>query len=184
MWLVVAGRLASGKTTVARAVAPKIDAAVVTVSTVMKELSAALGVASPDRRELQDLGAALAEGGPHALGELLINAGGGRETVILDGLRAVDVASWLRQQLSPGGLRIVYLDANTDVRRARYEDRGDGAAFGRADDHAVERGAEELRAIADRIIDAERPLDAVQTDVIRSVWEWRHEDGTGGKLTD
>jgi dephospho-CoA kinase len=184
MWIVVTGRLASGKTTVAHAVAPVLGADVVTVSTVMKELSEALGVPSPDRRQLQDLGADLIKGGPRALGELLVAAVGDREVVIVDGLRIVDVALWLRQQFPPGSLRVVYFEARPEVRRARYDGRGVGSDFEQADDHPVERGAEKLRSIADRIVDAEQPLDTVQSELIRLISEWRDEEDSGAGVNN
>lgn len=165
IWLVVAGRLGSGKTTLARLLAPALDASVLTVSGLICELSASLGVVDPTRQDLQELGEAFLVGGPESLGRLILSATDSSTSVIIDGLRVADVAQWLGRQLPDGTLRVVFLDASPTVRQARCHARGDRDDFYKVDAHPVEVLAERFREMAE-VVDANRSPEEVESDVL------------------
>jgi dephospho-CoA kinase len=166
--LILVGRIASGKTSVATLVAKQLpDIEVVTVSSVVARLAAERGADGSSRSALQRFGLELIERQPALLAQGLAARVPEQGTLIVDGLRSAAVLGLLRE-IFEEDVRSVYLDAPTRVRKARYDRRRDvnEAPFEDVDAHAVEEEVEVMRTLTDRQIDASVTLDEVVVQVI------------------
>jgi dephospho-CoA kinase len=169
--LVLVGRIASGKTSVARLIAERLlNVQVVTVSSVLVQLADERGVDTSSRSALQGFGLDMIERRPEVLTRAIKEQVRSGELLILDGLRSVAVLKLLRSS-SDIELRCVYLDVSTMVRKARYDRRrtSDSMTFEAVDGHPVEAQVDAMRAFADEEVDASRPLEEVTSRVMASL---------------
>lgn len=168
--LVLIGGIASGKTTVARMTADRLPSAqVVTVSSVLARLAESERVDTSTRAALQRYGLDVIENRPEALARAITAMAKDGVLLVVDGLRSISVLS---QLLSFDlGLRCVYLDVPTQVRKNRYESRRapDGATFDAVDSHPVEQQVDLMRSLVHVEVDATRPPDEVVTQILAAL---------------
>ena len=159
--IVVAGQIASGKTTLAAGLSNRAAYEHLRVRQVLREL---LGGSDWDRDRLQREGASLdVRTSGRWLMEYVIERMERSPLLILDSGRT-------RRQVEPileglSNVALVYLDASEGARRARYAKAAGidplkrGVSFGAAMAHETEREAKDLRAMSHLVVDTDG-LDA------------------------
>jgi dephospho-CoA kinase len=160
MIIAISGATASGKTTLAKALAERTGGTPASFGDYVRALASEQG-RTTDRSTLQAVGQAAVEAGAEAfLAEFLGWTGWtgwtgwpGKELLILDGLRHVSIRDALRAHAERAGtkVRFVHVDTDADDRARRLRARGDdSAAIVDQDAHASERDVKErLRDEAD-----------------------------------
>jgi dephospho-CoA kinase len=160
MYIGIAGKIASGKSTLARAVAPRLNARRLGFGDYVRSIARAQGLDASNRSVLQELGQGLATCNPSAfVGGLLSRAVcNPSEDVVIDGIR--HVAIWQEIGVvaakTGGAALLVFLDMPEATRQERLAARGlDRQTADGFDEHASESELEyRLREIADLILDA------------------------------
>ena len=145
----ISGPIAAGKTTLARALERR-GFTYTRFSLVIDDLLAEQGLPR-DRLNRQKLGIEInANGRQRWLSARTVARAGGADRIVIDGLRFPDDHAFMVEQFG-AGFRHVFVDAETDVRRSRYEDGGSDVGFEDASGAVVERRVAELRALADEV---------------------------------
>lgn len=155
--VMVSGRIASGKTSLAKRLSDRMAIRRVSFGSVIQGMLP--GTRSPTRGRLQDHGQRIMDA--YGAGWLLLRAleshgiplGCGAR-VIFDGVRHASMVAEIRS-VSRASC-VLFVDARQDVRLARYMSRGlDGApeAFRKADSHRVEAEIGRIRRGADLVIE-------------------------------
>lgn len=154
--VMVSGRIASGKTSLAKRLSDRMTIRCVSFGSVVQGMLP--GTRSPTRGRLQDHGQHIMDA--YGAGWLLLRAleshgiplGCGAR-VIFDGVRHASMVDEIRS-VSRASC-VLFVDARPDVRLARYKSRGrDRAkAFRKADGHRVEAELGSIRREADFVIE-------------------------------
>lgn len=164
------GEIASGKSTLSEAVAQSLGCPRVSFGNYIRAEATRLGLPD-DRRTLQDIGRELVVKDPEGLCRgVLAQAGwipGG--TLIVDGVRHVEIAEVLRRLVSPSVFRLVHVAASASVRSERLVSRGENAVDLQVfDAHSTERDVRDrLRELSDLQVDGEQPLEVAIEEVSR-----------------
>lgn len=160
MLVAIAGPIASGKTSLAHALATTYAGHVVGFGDYVRRRALERDGSEANRATLQELGQRLVEEDADKFveGFLLWGAHGGGGPLLLDGLRHLVVWRALGRRGNRFGvpLRLIYVDAPFEVRARRTEASGgvDGAALATADLHPSEKDVNgPLAAEADLILD-------------------------------
>ncbi len=155
----LAGRIASGKTTVALALAETWpNSSVRSFGDVVRRRAEAEGL-SLDRATLQDVGLRLiAQGWPAFVSDLLNDLPSDAEVLIVDGIRHIEPVDELRRRFPTVPVRLVFLEADEATVCQRLLIRGesiDAAA------HAVEADLQRVAMDADLMIDTSQSMSSV-----------------------
>jgi dephospho-CoA kinase len=164
------GGIASGKTTLASAVADRLGLKVATFGGFVRGVARTRGIAER-REELQALGEALiAEMGWRAFCRAVLDAAGWVDggSVVVEGIRHVAAFDAIKRLVAPVAAKLFFVDVPRDVRQARVEGarRGEATDLSKADAHSTEtdvHGA--LRDLADYVLDGTRDLRALLEEV-------------------
>lgn len=159
----LAGGIASGKTTIAQALAETWpNCSVHSFGDVVRRRARADGLAL-DRATLQETGLRLiAEGWPGFVDELLADVPPDADLLIVDGVRHVKAVEELRRRFPSVPVRLVFLSADAATRGRRLTGRTDAAqALG----HMVEAELQQVANMAEIPVDSSRPLDAIVRQV-------------------
>lgn len=142
----VSGPIAAGKTTIARGLERR-GFAYTRFSLAIDDLLAERGLPQ-DRLHRQEIGNQINEGGRQRwLSERTVARVGSPDRVVIDGLRFPDDHAFLVERFGDRFLH-VFVDADADVRCARYEDKNGDVSFNDASSARVERCVPELRSLA------------------------------------
>ncbi|WP_368563149.1 hypothetical protein [Pseudoxanthomonas sp. UTMC 1351] len=161
------GRIGSGKTSVSRAVANKINGVWTGFGDLMRS-EAIARLLDPDSREvLQDLGAQLIqEHGNTWLCEQVIARAkwDGAKPLIIDGVRHVSILDELRGLLGSHQVLLVHLDLRDGVERSRDLDQISRSS---AEQHSTEQDViKSLPQRASLIVSADLPLEQVVDQIV------------------
>lgn len=162
----IAGKIASGKSTLAGAVAVRLEARRLGFGDYVRSIAESRGLDPSDRRVLQSLGQDLVTKSPSAFVNGVLSFGGYAppENVVFDGVRHWTVWQEIRALAAQahGVAYLVFLDMPEDIRRQRLLARGLRSETADAlDGHASEVDLEaRLRRAADLTLDAR--LDEAQ----------------------
>ncbi len=170
-WLIcIGGAIASGKTTLAKALQAAFpDSAQLAFGEVIRLRALAEG-REPTRQSLQDTGLQLiAEGWPAFVNELLGYLEGNPEVLIVEGLRHRAAVGALHDRLPRRELLVVYLEISSDDRRQRLAQIGEAES---ALEHDVEQDVTALRTIADLVVTTDQPTEEL-VQRVRQVVESR-----------
>jgi cytidylate kinase len=167
----VAGRVGSGKSSLATLLGEQSGWAVVRFSDYLKHLAGVRGIV-PDRESLQRLGVECIDAGWDQFCTAVLEFAGWRpgDSVIVEGIRHAEAVGALNAVVAPGRFFLVYLAADDVVIQARIRVR-DGARveLQKIESHPSDGGVgERLHAVTDVVLDANRPLPALATEV----WRW------------
>jgi dephospho-CoA kinase len=161
----LAGRIASGKTTIAQALAKTWpNSSICSFGDVVRRHAEAEGLPL-DRATLQEVGLRLiTEGWPTFVGELLVDVPRDAEVLIVDGVRHVEPVEELRHRFPTVPVRLVFLDADQVTVRQRLAVRGESTD---ALAHTVEADLQRVAMAADLIIDTSQPMSNVVVGITR-----------------
>jgi dephospho-CoA kinase len=166
----VAGRIGSGKTTLASELATRIGCPLASFGEFVRSVARTRNLESTDRTILQDLGDELiAEGWKSFVDAVLIQAGYSSGPVVIDGIRHRSAIETLRSLLEPTPLVVVAVDISDDERRERLRERGlESDDINSADAHANESEVDAVIRAADLVVPAHLSVD----DTCSTVMEW------------
>lgn len=166
--LCIAGRIASGKSTVTSAVSGALHWRAFHFGSYVRALAEEMGLGEA-QRDLQDLGQRLVSRDPleFTRGFLAKSAWKKGESVVIDGLRHNEVLQSLQGLTSPAEVLLIYLVADYQTRLTRFLARGRGsrAQFDEVEEHPVERQATVLEDRADLILDGRLPIPELVSQV-------------------
>lgn len=168
------GGIASGKTTLATAVADHLGLTVATFGGFVRGVARTRGIAE-QRAELQALGEALiAEMGWGAFCSAVLDAAawsvGG--SIVVDGIRHVAAFEAVKSLVVPVPARLIFVDVQREVRQARAAESrtGEGGNLAKADAHSTERDVHgALCERADLVLDGTREVEVLVDEVCRSL---------------
>ncbi len=166
----VAGGIGSGKTEFARLLAEHLVGRLVSFGDFVRTKAAERGLES-SREVLQALGECLiSEFGWDEFVSAVIAPWDRRGHLVVDGVRHVEAARALRRSVAPTAFRLVYLDANIEMRKVRLSQRhSDAQNLSALDTHSTERDVHSsLRSVADLVLDATSNAEALADAAIRS----------------
>lgn len=167
----VAGRVGSGKSSLATVLSEQSGWPVVRFSDYLKHLAAERGIVS-DRESLQRLGVECIEAGWGRFCSAVLEFGGWRpgDSVIVEGIRHPEAVGALNAVAAPGRVFLVFLAADDVVIQARIRVRdGSEVELQKIESHPSDGGVgERLHAVTDIVLDASRPLPALAGEV----WRW------------
>ena len=156
----ISGPIAAGKTTLARSLERR-GFAYTRFSLVLDDLLAEQGLPR-DRFNRQKLGNEInAAGRQRWLSARTVARAGAAGRIVIDGLRFPDDHAFLVERFG-ARFRHVFIDAGTDVRCSRYEDRDGDVSFGDASGAVVERRVDEMRSLAHEVFVNQGDKSAVE----------------------
>lgn len=162
----ISGGIGSGKTTLAEDLARALNCPLVSFGRYVKAVAAERGLGT-DRETLQALGEALiAEQGWNGfVRSALASAGWASGDVVVEGIRHKEVVGALREALASVPFCHVFVEATTEARAERVEEREGitAASLARLEQHSTERQVSSLRDAADLLVRGDAlPADNVQ----------------------
>ena len=185
--LCFSGGIASGKTTVASAVAERFGLGSASFGRFVRSTAKARGV--PEERErLQALGESLIEQmGWQGFCRAVLDAASWKpgSSLVIDGIRHVDAVETIRVLVAPVPTKLIFVDVPQEVRQARAEDRpGDVTDLARADAHSTEKDVHHvLKARADLVLDGKREPTSLLEDVGRAFGSLISMPSIGGRAS-
>jgi cytidylate kinase len=168
--LCFSGGIASGKTSLATAVADRLGAASASFGRFVRATALARGI-SEEREKLQALGESLIdEMGWPGFCRAVLDAAGWKSgsLLVIDGIRHVDALETIRGVVAPVPLKLVFVDVAQDIRQARAEGRpGEAARLAKADAHSTEKDVHHvLKVRADLVLDGTREQRLLVDEVV------------------
>lgn len=172
----VAGRIGSGKTTLASELASRISCPRASFGEFVRSVAQTRGLDSTDRTVLQDLGNELiSEGWPSFVEAVLRQAGYTSGPVVIDGIRHRSAIETLRSRLDPTPLVVVAVDVSDEQRRERLRERGlESDDVNSADAHANEAEVDDVIRAADVVV----PAHLTVVEACSTVLEWISRDAS------
>jgi dephospho-CoA kinase len=166
----VAGRIGSGKTTLAAELADQIGCPRASFGEFVRSVALTRGLDSTDRTILQDLGEELiANGWTPFVEAVLQQADYSSGPIVIDGVRHCTAIEILRSLLDPISLVVVAVDITDEQRRDRLRERGiQSDDVSSADSHANESEVDDVIQIADLVI----PGYLTVSEACSTVLEW------------
>ena len=147
------GRIASGKSAISAALAADIGCRRVSFGDYVRKVAAERGLA-PTREALQSLGEELEAADVNRFCRAVVDWAEWRlgSSLVVDGIRHVQVLESLRSLVKPTPLILVFVEAGDSRRTSRLAERGEGedARLGLVESHSTERDVlEGLPQLAD-----------------------------------
>ena len=171
--VVVSGKIASGKTTFAKALSTELSVGCVGFGDEVRAVAESRG--QPLIREvLQPIGEELVRNDPRGFCEAVLKRGGytAGQGLVVEGLRHVEVLTVLRQLLLPYVVTHVHISSPDEIRIERMENRGrvGDVALAAVDSHSTERQLnKELPDVADVIVDGSLSVTAMVAAAVAGV---------------
>jgi gluconate kinase len=161
----IGGEIASGKTTLAQALAEHFQNAVACSFGDVVRRQARNEGKPLDRPTLQAMGLFLvAAGWPSFVDALLEDLPPWIEVLVVEGIRHREAVDEIARRNLSDKLLIVYLQVDQVVQSARQQDRGESF---RGHTHTVESSLGEVQAMADLVIDGSLPVGEIVAAVIQ-----------------
>lgn len=158
----VAGGIGSGKTEFARALTSRLGGQFVSFGDFVRAAAAERGL-DPSRAVLQDLGARLiAELGWQRFASAVLSPWDRESPLVVDGIRHLEAVAAVRTCVAPFVFRLVFLDADLTLRKARLSGRpSDAENLPTIDAHSTEQAVHSLRSAADLVLNAHDSPDTL-----------------------
>ena len=165
------GKLGSGKTTISNATAKALGWPLVGFGDYVRKVVRERGLEGT-RENLQAVGTELLEGDSCAFCKAVLSSGGWTRggPLIIDGLRHVRTIATIQKLISPATLRIVSISVPEATRLQRLGQRSqfDVSSIGIIEAHSSEQEVSSILCDhADLVIDGEKPVDVLVTEVIQ-----------------
>ncbi len=171
MILAFAGKIGSGKTTLAKAVADILGCPLVSFGNYVRTLAQSSGLDANSRKVLQDMGEALIREDCRRFCEGVLAQAEWTpgNHLVIDGVRHRTILTTIKALVAPDEVRLIFVDLDEEVRTTRLANAGFvSEQIARFDSHSTEHDVNAvLRDIADLVLDASRPIQEL-TDVVRS----------------
>lgn len=172
------GKIASGKTSISRAVASRLDCDRACFGGYLREKIAREGGDPASRESLQNLGQRQIESDAELFCRAVLATGNfvPGEDFVLDGIRHIAVLSHLVQIAAPSEVCLIFIDAAVELRQSRVGTESDGACadFARATRHIVEADMENKLPMASHaVLDGSLSEQALVCECIELIDEWR-----------
>jgi len=169
----VSGRIGSGKTTLAHALAERLACSHASFGQYVRSVAEGRRLDSEDRRVLQDLGEELIAGGWESFcGAVLQSAGYSDGSVVVDGIRHTEAIDTMSRILDPLPWRLVAIDIDQGMRSKRLREGGiDMDDVRRAEAHPNEREVDAVLRRADYTISGDLRIDEAADEVLRLLRE-------------
>lgn len=166
----VSGRIGSGKTSLAVALAERLDCPRASFGDYVRSVASERGLDASERDVLQTVGDELIANGWDTFCSAVLRAAGYTDgSVVVDGIRHTDAAKTMRKLLAPTPWKLVAVESEEATRRSRLTARGiDAAGAAQADAHPNETEVALVMASADLIVSSDATVDAAADRVI----EW------------
>ncbi len=170
--LCFSGGIASGKTTLAMAVADRLGFKVATFGGFVRGVARTRGI-SERREDLQALGEALIQemGWEDFCSSVLRVAGWAPSaSIVVDGIRHVSAFEAIKKLVAPVPAKLIFVDVPRAVRQARSDETrtGDATDLAKAETHSTERDVHgSLREMADLVLDGTIEVDGLVEQVQR-----------------
>ena len=164
----ICGQICSGKTAVISYLAQTYSWDIISFSAYIKELAAKQELPAT-RETYQQLGQTLYTNMVPAefLGKVIAASGATSEVQVFDSIRHVSIANALRE-IYPSVV-VIYLDTSFAERQRRFASRqavsDKGAEFLELNREQVESDIENIRDVADYVINGDRPFEEIITEV-------------------
>jgi dephospho-CoA kinase len=162
------GRIASGKSAISKALAADMGCRRVSFGDYVRKVAAERGLA-PSREVLQSLGEELEAADVNRFCRAVIDLAEWQSgsSLVIDGIRHVQVLESLRRLVEPTPLILVFVEADDSLRISRLAERGEGedGRLGSVESHSTEQDViEGLPQLADiRLSADESTASAVAT---------------------
>jgi len=166
----ISGRIGSGKTSLAVALAERLNCPRASFGDYVRSVAADRGLDASQRDVLQEVGNDLIGAGWDAFCTAVLGTArysGG--SVVVDGIRHMDAAQTMRTLVAPTPWRLVAVESESAARLSRLAARGVGdASATKADSHRNEGEVESVMSSADLVISG----DSTVADIADVVMEW------------
>ena len=158
----IAGRIGSGKTTLASILADRLQCPVASFGSYVRSVALQRGLDPADRSALQDLGEELIGEGWHSFCRSVLNHGGYVSgAVVVDGIRHVAAITTIRELVTPTPCRLVAVSVRDESRTERLRPRGvTPEAVQAADAHVGESEVNQVIEDAEFVVDEKDPTEA------------------------
>jgi hypothetical protein len=167
----LSGRIGSGKTSLATALAERLQCPRASFGDYVRSVAAGRGLDAEDRQVLQDLGDEMiaTQGWTPFCRSVLDHAGYGGGSLVVDGIRHAEAAGTMRALVAPMPWRSVAVDSENEVRLFRLAARGVvGACAHTADAHPNETQVGAVMDSADFVVSG----DSTVGDAVNAVMAW------------
>lgn len=171
------GPIASGKTTIASAVAESLGWKLASFGRVVRAEAHRRGLDTTSRETLQRLGSELIDRGWEEFCDLVLSDAGWKrnEGLVIDGIRHIEALNTLGVRISPQQLALIHVHTVEHIRKARLHDR-DGflvETVVEMDRHETELQVHKaLACVADLVVDGALPISFS----VRRILEWLGAD--------
>lgn len=172
----IAGRIGSGKTTLASILAGRLNCPMASFGSYVRSVALQWGLDPADRASLQDVGEDLiATQGWHSFCRSVLDHGGYVSgAVVVDGIRHVAAIAAIRELVAPTPCRLVAVSVRDESRADRLRVRGITAeAAQAADAHTSESQVHQVIEGAEFVTHDEDPTEAAD-----AVLRWLAASGT------
>lgn len=171
-----AGKIASGKTTLADSVAKMLSWPIVSFGGYIRIVAKEQGLDADSRNVLQDLGLRMLSDDPAGLcaNVLKLARFSAGDNLLVDGVRHPSIVNELKKQVTPSTFRLVYVYTKDNVRADRLAPNK--LSLHRISGHKVESEIEQLEAIANLRLDGSHSVDELTTatlETVRGSWSVR-----------
>lgn len=166
----VAGRIGSGKTSLAVVLAERLDCPRASFGDYVRAVATDRGLEAGLRDVLQEVGDDLIAAGWDAFcTAVLKSAGYSGGSVVVDGIRHADAVQTMRRLVAPTQWKLVAVESEDSIRRSRLAARGvDEAGTTQADAHANEGQVASVMESAYLIVSS----DSTVEEAANVVMEW------------
>jgi dephospho-CoA kinase len=168
MVLGFSGKIGSGKSTLSEMIAKELGVIYSSFGDYVRKIAEKRDIPLT-RINLQDLGHELLTKDIHRFcSDVLKDAGWSKgNSIVVDGIRHLEVIHELNKIVSPDSIKLIYLDiANEALRRSRTSHRQEDMTSG--DSHPTENQVQDksLMQAASFVIDAEKPIETLRSEIV------------------
>jgi len=167
-----AGGIGSGKSVVSKRVAAALGWPRVSFGDYVRGVARQRGL-DQTRETLQEVGAELVAGNVEDFCRRVLGQAewSSEESLVVDGVRHVEVMDAIRSMAAPSVSVLVFVDVGRAERKRRVLERAIGdISFENAERHSTEiQVGGRLREAADMVIDGRQPVDIVVRDVVEFI---------------
>ncbi len=167
-----AGRIKSGKTTLARRVATELSLPFASFGDFVRGEAESRGLDCSDRVILQSVGQVFIDAGLTLFCTKVLDAAGWvpGSQIVVDGVRHIDVLHELQELLLPVPLKLVYVEVSDATQASRFANFDTANSLAEIESHATEADVKmKLFAVADIAVDANLSIEDAVFEVLISL---------------